>query len=252
MKRIGLVEFGTHKITEDTKLAVDLLIKRARNFGWVIDLCDTPITTDLAPSGREICFEMKHIDGFNTDTQDQINALWGLAIPMGFTPYNRYPLNDSISFMFHYLGCWQPLTDRILAEGRGNHLWSSLVCACLVDIGEWKGNKALVRMIQTQLHRIGYNCGIIDGIVGSRTLKCIQANNLQGLELSEIAEILIKADKKDQASSEKTTKGFVSLPNRQFQVTSYGKVLTVKNNNGVAIESGDTGGRLIIDIGEIL
>lgn len=251
MKRIELVEFGTQKITQDTKLAVDLLINRARNFGWVIDLCDTPIGTDLAPTGRELCFEMKHIDGFNTNTQDQINALWGLAIPLGFTPYNRYPLNDSLSFMFHYFGCWQPLMDRILAEGRGNHLWSSLVCACSVDIGLWKGDKTLPRLIQAQLHRVGFNCGVIDGVIGSRTLKCIQSLNLQGQELIDIANTLLSMERRDQPVSDKTTKGFISLPKRQFQVTAYGRVHTVKSNNGVAIESSG-GGRLIIDIGEIL
>lgn len=252
MRRIGLVEFGKFKITEDTKKIVDLLILKASNYGWKVDLCDPPIKTDLYDCGREICFELKHSEGFETKSIDQINALWGIAIPLGLTPYNRYPLDDSLSFMFQHFGCWTPLMDRLLAEGRGNLMWSSIVCACLCDIGEWKGDKLLVRMIQSQLHRIGYNCGAIDGVLGSRTLRCIQANNLQGLELSEIVKILIEKHRREVKISKRTTKGFLSLPNRNFQVTCYGGINTVKSANGVAIESNSVGGRLIIDIGEVL
>lgn len=251
MNRINLVEFGNFKITEDTKKVVDLLILRAKNFGWIIDLCEPPVETDLAQSGREICFEMKHIDGFDTTSQNQINALWGLAVPLGLTPYNRYPLDDSLSFMFHHFGCWQPLMERILAEGRGHLMWSSIVCASLCDIGKWGGDKTLVRTVQSQLHRVGYNCGVIDGVIGSRTLRCIQANKLEGLSITEMVEILNKQKKKEVAVN-KSTKGFISLPNRQFQVTSYGGVHTVKNNNGFSIESNSRGGRLIIDIGDII
>lgn len=249
MKRINLVEFGKFKITKDTRTALNLLIKRAENFGWLIDLCEPPIETDLKACGRELCFEMKSTQDFETASQDQINALWGLAIPLGFTPYNRYPLDDSLSFMFHFFGVWQPLMDRILAEGRGHLMWSSLVCASLCDIGEWRGDKFLIRMIQTQLHRIGYNCGVIDGILGSRTLRCIQANNLQNIRLEEVAKLLCEKEKV-KANSNNSTKGFISLPNREFQVTCYGRVHTVKNNSGVSIESSG-GGRIILDIGEI-
>ena len=251
MKRIGLVEFGNFKITEDTKKAVNLLIVRAKNFGWIVDLCETPISTEMGALGREVCFEMKHNGDFEASTQDKVNALWGLAVPLGFTPYNRYAIDDSLSFMFHHFDCWTPMMDRILAEGRGHQMWGSLVCACSVDIGVWKGDKTLVRMIQAQLHRIGYNCGVIDGIVGSRTLKCIQANNLEGMELVEIAKILIKKHKRESNVSKKTTKGFISIPERQFQVTTYGNVQTVKSTNGVSVET-KSGGRLVIDIGELL
>lgn len=249
MNRINLVEFGAFKITEDTEKALNLLIKRAENFGWLIDICEAPIETDLKGCGREICFEMKSKQDFETTSQDQINALWGLAIPLGFTPYNRYPLDDSLSYMFHFFGVWQPLMDRLLAEGRGHLMWSSLVCASLCDIGKWSGGKTLVRTIQSQLHRIGYNCGAIDGILGSRTLRCIQANNLQNTKLETVAKILCEK-KKIQVSANKSTKGFISLPNREFQVTCYGRVHTVKSSSGVSIESSG-GGRIILDIGEI-
>lgn len=252
MRRISLVEFGNLKITEETKKVVDLVILKAKQFGWKLDLCEPPIKTDLYACGREVCFEIKHSEGYDTKTIDQINALWGIAIPLGLVPYNRYPLDDSLSFMFHHFGCWKPLMDRILAEGRGHLMWSSVVCASLCDIGEWKGDRSLVRMLQAQLHRIGYNCGAIDGILGSRTLRCIQANNLQGLELVEIVKLLIEKHRREVNISNKTTKGFLSLPERDFQVTCYGGVHTVKSTNGVSIESSGVGGRLIIDIGDIL
>ena len=86
MKRIGLVEFGNFKITEDTKKAVQLLIVRAKNFGWIVGLCETPISTEMGALGREVCFEMRHNGEYDTSTQDKVNALWGVSSAIGFHP----------------------------------------------------------------------------------------------------------------------------------------------------------------------
>ena len=249
MRRINLVPFEEFKVTEDTQLSISLLINRAKNFGWKIGLIDPFIKTDLFKYGREVCFHIEPSGDFDTDMQNKINALWGLAVPLGFTPYNRYPLNDDLSFIFHYFGEWKYLMDRLLAEGRGHLMWDSLICACACDIGEWGGDNTLVRMIQAQLHRTGFNCGVIDGILGSRTLNCLQKNGLVGVELKDALEFLLNIDPKKE-KREVSTKGFISIPNRDLQVSCYGNIQAVESANGISIESNGYG-RLIIDIGEI-
>jgi len=249
MKRISLVQHGAYKITPDTDKAVRLLIERAKHHGWLVGLKDVPKKTGLYAAGREVCFEIRLRESeWKAETQDAINALWGLAIPLGLTPLARYPFPDPDAYIFHYFGVWESLKDRILAEGRGHKMWDCLVCASLSDLGQWSGGKGLVRFIQSQLHRIGYNCGVIDGVVGSRTLRCLEAANMTGIPLEEIASLLCEKDRIVRKSAKGFKKGFISLPDQNFNVVCYGSVRTVKTPNGVSIENNGTGGRIILDL----
>ena len=115
-----------------------------------------------------------------------LRSLWSIAIPLGFTPWSRWPVPGELDDLFHFAGPWQQVVDRLLAEGRGELAWQSACCAASCDVGAWKGDRELERFVQAQLHRVGANPGSLDGVVGRRTVDALNSIGLSGdLEAAE-------------------------------------------------------------------
>jgi hypothetical protein len=118
-------------------------------------------------------------------------SLWSVVVPLRFTPWDRNPVPSSTDHVFHFLGPWQTLYERLIASGRGEHAWVSTCIAAQCDVGAWKGDRELQRFVQAQLHRIGQNPGPLDGQIGARTVAAIHALGLKSLrDLALLAEEL--------------------------------------------------------------
>ena len=175
--------------------------------------------------------------------------MWSLAVPLGFTPWSRYPVISEHQHVFHYLGPWAVLYERICAEGRGHLAWDSVRTAALADVGALEGARAIEKFIQAQAHRLGHNPGPVDGIIGPRTIKALESLGLKGLPFSEMAETMIKKTSK-KPTPLKRGAGHITIPGRALSVTSFGSVKTLQTNNGVSLDVGGAGGRVVVDIGE--
>ena len=200
----------------------------------------------MAPAGREIRMSFSRADV--KDPQAALCALWGFAVPLGFTPWLRWPVSGIGDDRFFFLGPWKMVGDRLLAEGRGHLAWPSMCAAAQADAGVWKGDDAERRFVQAQLHRIGKNCGPVDGIVASRTLEAIEAAGLGGDNFQKIAEALRTAEPPAPSPATRNV-GHVSLPGRKLVLSAFGGVKCVQNNQGAALTV-DGPGRLVVDVGE--
>ena len=249
--RLSLVNFRGRTLTEDTVKAVTSLEERLSDSGWKMLLLgpspgseeDDPMS--LVPAGREIHLSLER-EGMPSD-QEILNALWGHAIPLGFTPYSRYPIPDSSDTVFHYYGPWRTLMDRLFAEGRGHLAWPSLCAAAQVDVGRWKGDKATERFTQAQLHRTGHNCGPVDGEIGPRTARAIESLGLVRVSLADVHRHLMQVQDSTPTPTERRT-GSLQLPGQKFNIGVIGGIKVTRTSTGAALTI-DGPGRLVIDIG---
>lgn len=199
----------------------------------------------MTPTGRQVRLKM-HLP--TNRAEDEIALLWGIAVPLGFTPWNRYPIPGDNDDLFHYLGPWQMLFDHLCGEGRGEVAWSSVCCAAQCDVGTWEGDRRVERFVQSQLHRLGLHCGPVDGVIGERTTLALQALAVTGMTLDETAEALAKyRDPKPKASERRH--GHIVIDGDDVAVFSYGKVASMKTKQGVALTI-DGPGRVVLDIGQ--
>lgn len=234
-------------VTADTAEALRLLENKANENGrWRVKLVPSTLKADplsLLPAGREVNFLFEKA---GASAQDALNAAWGCAVPLGFTPKLRYPLMEPGSTVFHFFGPWQGLYGRLLAEGRGHLAWPSVCCAAQVDVGEWTGDKEEVRFVQAQLHRLGRNCGPIDGVVGPRTAAAMESLSLPRGSLAQVAEYLRTAATPARNPAQ-TSRGHLLLNGCQLVAEGYGGVKVWPVQNGAGIEV--TGpGRLVVDV----
>lgn len=248
----SLISFRGFLLTKDTAHAVESLEARASELEWKVRLIGPPPGSrdgnplSLIPAGREIHMMLEQGD---SSKQSCLNAMWGCAIPLGFTPQCRYPLaDDPVAAVFHYFGPWRTLHDRLLSEGRGHLAWPSVCCAAQCDVGQWAGDKTTERLLQAQLHRIGRNCGPIDGIIGPRTAAAIQSLGLGQVSINDLLEHLYQLDGGKRSSSPRQV-GHIALPDRKLMVTATGGVKVARTKQG-AILTVDGPGRVILDIGE--
>jgi hypothetical protein len=92
----------------------------------------------------------------------QLDRLWELAVPLGWTPIIGAPTeNVSECWHFDHFGPWKATKLR-----RG---YAEAAMAAALDIGLKVYGHNAERCIQAQLHRAGYDVGAIDGIIGART-----------------------------------------------------------------------------------
>lgn len=257
LKRESLVRYGKLSITSDTATALRNLesLAGSRNFKIKYHMPDAAdgynfmISPQLGlyRSGR--CVLLEAVFESLIPHNAKLAHLWGSAIPSLFTPWDRYPIQSNQTGsdkIFNYLGIWQPLHDRLLAEGRGHLAWESVCIASECDVGLWEGDRFLERFVQAQLHRIGHNVGRIDGIIGARTATALRSIGLAGLNLSEMAEQL-KAKPTGVPMSNKRAVGHLSIPRKSYSVTSSGKVHSYREGLNTKILV-DGPGRLVIDI----
>lgn len=240
-------------LTGDTVNALKALEEGAHKLaGWRVQYHKPEPAEDralsLLPAGREVWLSLVHPEASPTP-QRALEALWGFAVPLGFTPLSRYPLMGHGSNVFHFLGPWTPLYDRLLAEGRGHLAWPSVCCAAQVDIGVWQGDKEQARFIQAQLHRVGLNVGPVDGVVGARTTAAIETLGLQRPSLAAVAVSLQQAEPPAHPSSVRG-KGHVVIPGKDLSIVAYGGVTAVRTTHGASLDIRGPG-RLIVDIKEV-
>ena len=188
--RIKLVEYQGVMLTEDTIQALLALALRASGNGWELKV-EGPYHAIPELAGREVFLRLDHRIEF-VDPQTALDALWSMAVKLRFTPWLRYPVADAVGdSIFHYMGPWQMLHDRLMAEGRGHLVWPSLCVATQCDAGVWTGDNVLVRSLQAQLHRIGYNAGPVDGLLNSRTNAAIEAAGLKNMAVRAALDCLL-------------------------------------------------------------
>lgn len=268
MNRINLVQYRRGALTPDTVEALRHLEMRAAKVkdmelrlhvearakpnmsteSFNPEPVGLPHGLSAVPTGREICLQLEFLKdpGDERDRQQrQLAVLWGLAVPIGFVPWNRYPTFGDTSFVFHYPGFWQPMMDALMGMGRGEEAWPSFCAAAQCDVGTWEGNREIERFVQAQLHRIGYNCGPVDGIIGNSTEAALRGSGYFGLPLVDLAEKLAKAGTPAPAKIGKKIEGHVVVPG-DFSIASYGQVRTVKTSQGASLDIHGPG-RVVLD-----
>lgn len=211
---------------------------------------EMPPRDSMRIAGREVYLTFR----FKTDPfvdeatrrRREIAMLWGLVVPLGFTPWDRHPVVTLTSNVFHYLGPWHLVYDHLIGEGRGEAAWPSVCTAAQLDVGTWGGDKLTERFVQAQLHRIGLNPGPIDGQLRERTESTIRAAGLSGIELKDAAKQLGER-KTPKPTLDQRSIGHVILPNKKFVIAAYGGVKSTRTPNGAALTV-DGPGRVVIDI----
>ena len=257
MHRLDLINYRSVAVTPDTAAALREVEKNAIQKGrWLFDLHGPHKNLgrfgfSLIPAGREVHFRLSREDV--TSRNVEMAAMWGIAVPLGFTPLHRHciPAQKPLDFVFHFLGVWQSLYDRLLAEGRGHLAWSSVCCAAQVDVGTWGGSKKLERFEQAQLHRIGHNIGPLDGVIGPKCSAALQMLKVKGT-LQEQAEYLKDAKVLQQVPTGKLLRGHLTLPGRHMRVTAYGSATAQQAAPDGAILTATGPGRFIVDIGDLI
>ena len=186
----------------------------------------------MRPTGREVRLKVT-LEG-QEDGERELAALWGLAVPLGFVPWSRYPLPGPGDDVFHYLGPWQSLYDSLCGEGRGDEAWPSLCCAAQVDVGRWEGTRTAERVVQAQLHRLGVPCGAVDGVVGERTLGALRALGVQGLRLEDVGEHLVKMVPPRLPKGARVV-GQIIVPGGKVNALAHGAVSLTRTAQGYAM-----------------
>ncbi len=200
-----------------------------------------PPQISLRPSGREVYLSL----GL-PDKAQELALLWGLAIPLGFHPWSRYPVPGLTQEVFHFLGDLAPIVDYFHSEGQGELAWPSLCAAAQVLAGTWEGERTLERKIQAHLHRLGVHCGPVDGEIGERTLGCLRALGFGGVLL---VEVLPKIERLQPPKPNiPNTNGFFTISGTPVQGFSSGGVKLSKTASGFAVYVGGPG-RAIFEFG---
>lgn len=246
MSRLERVDFRGALLTEDTIKAVLTVIAKASGDGWQVDVQGG--AAHMPQSGREIRIRLSRPDVSNP--QAGVNMLWGYAVPLGLTPWCRYPVVGPDDDVFHFFGPWRILYDRLLAEGQGHLAWPSVCAAAQCDVGTWDKGQALERSLQAQLHRTGFNAGPIDGILGPRTTKALEQAGVSHLGLAQALVYLKKQPDAAPTVSERGRHvGHLALSGQRMSITAFGGVRAIAHTNGAMITV-DGPGRLVVDIGD--
>lgn len=246
-RRIQLQSFRGLLFTPDTVEAIKRLEEAAWAKGkWKIQLHPpgTASGASLVPAGREVHLTLVHDK--EPTPQRALEALWGFAIPQGFTPWSRYPILAHDSLIFHYLGPWQALLDRLMSEGRGHLAWPSVCAAARVDVGAWTGENEEAVFIQAQLHRVGLNPGPVDGVIGTRTTKAMERLGLVRPSMVKAIEHLRNAQVAVSPQA-KSGKGFITIPGKRLAIGAFGGVSVVTTPTGASLDIRGPG-RVIVDI----
>jgi len=253
LNRLSLVNYRGFPVTPDTQDALVRLGKRADEAGkWALTLLGPSPGAgkgnmlSLASAGREVHFRLSRSD---RDEQTALNAAWACAIPLGFTPHDRWPRVSPTSHIYYYLGPWQTLNDRLLAEGRGHLAWPSVCAAAQADVGVWSGDKTLERFVQAQLHRVGKNIGPVDGVIGPRTTTGVESLGLKRPTLPQVAEHLRVASlTPPKSQAQKPLRGHLSVPGYNVRVQAFGGVQAQQHGDSGAFLTATGPGRLVVEV----
>ena len=213
------------KDTLDTVHEIESLIRNSKLDG----------TLGESQSGREISFSTTNLP-----------KAWSFLIPLGVTPWRRYPTSGPEDNVYHVYGPWQPMMDRLMAVGRGDAVWSSFQMACQFDSG--KEIQPQVE-IQLHLHRLGYNPGPVDGVIGPLTLQALREAGFKD-RIEVVLEQLRRRKEKLAPKPTKSTKLVLTGDvTRVSAVQTFGLCRSVKEESEVILDVAG-GGRVILDFKE--
>lgn len=259
---MDLISYRSSGVTEDTRLALVELEKAAVAMGGVrvaysgvpLRECSwegvganpgplqLPEALSMRPTGREVYLELEGAP----NRLEAVSLLWSLAVPLGFIPWNRYPLPGLHDNVFHYLGPWRMLGDFLHGEGRGEYAWPSICCAAQSQVGTWGGPKAIECKVQMHLHRLGVHCGTLDGMVSERTLTALKALGLGGVPLEECLESLEGMSPPKQSLRDRGT-GYVTLGDVKSEAFTTGGLHSLRTPTGYSLTI-DGPGKMILQV----
>lgn len=245
MERTRLINYRGLISTPDMAQALRTLETKASENDWKVAVSAGP--SPMSQAGREVLIQLKRKD---RTPLEALHAAWGFAIPLGFTPWARWPvIEGDPDIRFHFLGPWQVVGDNLLAEGRGHLAWTSMQAAALVDVGRWEGSHQTERYIQAQLHRVGKNPGPIDGIIGPRTTGQIHTLALGRSSLDDLVEALTEMEPPQPRVSE-IGSGHIFVHGREVVIQGAGGVKVQKRPGGALLAISGPG-RVVVDIGDL-
>jgi len=240
-----------------SKLAAKLVIKGrpALEMGWEA-VREDPGPTGLppqwsaVPTGREVYMRLvmdKDEGPEESRRERELAMLWGMAVRVGFVPYSRYPLPGPHDEVFHFFGEWNTMVDQLLGAGRGEAGWPAFCCAAQIDVGKWEGGRGTERLVQAHLHRIGFNVGAIDGIVGNKTQGALRAANLHSIPMTEAAKQIVKKAPHIPATLPEALGGRLEMPGVDWAIHPYGQVRVTRTVQGADLHISGPG-RVVIDV----
>ena len=245
--RTGLISMRGLKVVPELSEAIRQLEKALAKVGDVrLKVCAPTITSEMSVAGREL--ELSLVSE-KYEKKECVFILWGCAIPLGFTPMDRYPnLNTETKNIFHFLGEWNVYLSNLMSMGMGEYAWQSVCLAAQFDVGvaSTTYNNQKVRYIQSQLGRWGLYKGLVNGIMSPDLQTSLATLGIQSLSDEEIIDFLNKGVVSEKTLS-KTRTGFLSLPQVPFRVSSYGRVHTNQTKEGVEVVV-EGSGRVVLDI----
>jgi len=209
-----------------------------------------PAPLSMRPTGREVYLSVI-LNDRPDDRMSALSVLWAMAIPLGFVPWDRYPLPGPTDTLFHFLGPWATLADFLQGEGCGELVWPSLCAAAQCDVGKWEGTRKVERSIQTHLHRLGIPCGPVDGEISERTLASLRALGLGGGPVETLLPLLEKMQPpRGETAQSKGDTGFFTMKGQNKHVEPFcaGLVRASRTNTGISVTV-DGPGRLILLFG---
>lgn len=209
-----------------------------------------PPEYSAVPTGREVYLSVQQApeqdEAVSAKRERELAMLWGIAVPMGFVPFARYPLPGPTDTVFHFFGAWALLLDNLLGAGRGEAGWPAFCCAAQLEVGKWEGPRGLERMVQAHLHRLGFNVGALDGVIGPKTQGALRAANLHSMPMTEVAEKISTQEVAMPRTLEKPLRGRVELTDVDFSIHPYGQVRTTRTIRGADLHISGPG-RIVID-----
>lgn len=142
-------------------------------------------------AGRAIDIDVASLRFPGVAADKQLDVFWKVAAELGWRPVISKPDERAAeSWHFDFMGPWRPVYARLLAaqtastQGKAYAMTAHAACT---DIGEYGAlARPVERAVQAQLHRAGYNPGVIDGLLGNKTLAALDeaAMRVQGLTRS--------------------------------------------------------------------
>jgi len=268
--RYQLVQFKNGVYTPDTVNALRKLEQRAAKVKGTLTIDGRPQSTmswndvrkdagptglppewSAVPTGREVYLNFRfHGEGDAGGRRErELATLWGLVVPLGFVPYTRYPLPGPQDQVFHFLGEWHTLMDQLLGAGRGEAGWPAFCCAAQIDVDTWEGPRKTERLVQAHLHRIGYNVGPLDGVIGNKTQGALRAANLHSTAMSDVAAQIEQMAPHVPQTLERDVQGRLVMPDVDWSIHHYGQVRATRTVQGADFHVSGPG-RVVIDVRE--
>lgn len=226
--------------TNDTKEAIRRMMELAGRAGLQLSIGEPPSGV-RHPYGRTVSMRVKGDGGDSV-----ISIGWSLAIPLGFTPFIRYPMRMDGDDIYHYFGHWRAYYDGLCSRGMGGIAWREFITASLVETGQWSGTKRTERTVQANLAKLGLYFGPIDGMVNEETLSAIEAAGLSGKEITEVSTALEGREVQQEKHRGRST-GYILFQDASVAVSGYGSVSYSKTATGYAVTASGKC-RLLVDI----